>query len=253
VGILFAKTRTELLHFAPRVRPQYGTTNENPFDEPLGENEEEDPFHYAGSLVEQIAKAPFQEIATHTFSHYYACASWASVSTFAADIEAAKAIANARGVELKSIVFPRNQVNDLAVETIREAGLTHYRGNPDAWEWNHHAPAARAFRLADSYLPLRNSQAIIHPSSPTNVLATRFLRPVNSSVDPLRSFRVARIKREMTLAARNGGLYHLWWHPQNFGVHLDQNMNMLRDILNHHAMLDETFGMTSQTMAETSA
>lgn len=56
---------------------------------------------------------------------------------------------------------------------------------------------------------------------------------------------------DLTYAARQGLVYHLWWHPHNFGKHLEENMGMLRRILDRFHGLRERYGMQSKNMAET--
>ena len=41
------------------------------------------------------------------------------------------------------------------------------------------------------------------------------------------AIRLRRICASMDAAARNDKTFHLWWHPHNFGVHLDENMSVL--------------------------
>ena len=55
-----------------------------------GDSEADDPYHYALSMALRIAAVPGQEIATHTFSHYYCLEDGPSVQDFERDLEAAK-------------------------------------------------------------------------------------------------------------------------------------------------------------------
>src|SRR5439155_23877914 len=73
VGFLFCRTRAELLAAAPSLRPAYEDPKLDPYRamEEIGECEDTDPFHYAASLIALIRRRRFQEIASHTFSHYY--------------------------------------------------------------------------------------------------------------------------------------------------------------------------------------
>ena len=57
----------------------------------------------------------------------------------------------------------------------------------------------------------------------------------------------------MRHAARNGQVFHLWWHPHNFGSHVDDNMAILRQILAHYRALAEEHGMVSRNMGEVAA
>jgi hypothetical protein len=54
----------------------------------------------------------------------------------------------------------------------------------------------------------------------------------------------------MTFAAQNQLLFHLWWHPHNFGANTDLNVAFLRGILEHYASLRRQFQFQSLTMAE---
>ncbi len=53
----------------------------------------------------------------------------------------------------------------------------------------------------------------------------------------------------METAARRRKLFHLWWHPHNFGVDLQENLAFLRAILDCFRTLQELYGMRSMTMA----
>jgi hypothetical protein len=54
----------------------------------------------------------------------------------------------------------------------------------------------------------------------------------------------------MTDAAKRGRIYHLWWHPHNFGVHLDENLAFLRLVLDHYRLLRERYEFQSVTMSD---
>jgi hypothetical protein len=57
----------------------------------------------------------------------------------------------------------------------------------------------------------------------------------------------------MTAAARTGRIFHLWWHPHNFGVSLEENLAMLEAVLRHYRVLADTYGMQSQCMGDFAA
>lgn len=44
------------------------------------------------------------------------------------------------------------------------------------------------------------------------------LRPYSPRLSFLEGLRLRRIRHEMVHAAKKGELYHLWWHPYNFGA-----------------------------------
>jgi hypothetical protein len=53
-------------------------------------------------------------------------------------------------------------------------------------------------------------------------------------------------------AAVNRKIFHLWWHPHNFGVNTAQNIAFLKNILDHFHKLREDYGMASLNMGEIS-
>jgi hypothetical protein len=54
----------------------------------------------------------------------------------------------------------------------------------------------------------------------------------------------------MSWAADRSQVFHLWWHPHNFGTHLQENVATLAAVLDHLDVLRRTRGMQSFTMAE---
>ena len=54
----------------------------------------------------------------------------------------------------------------------------------------------------------------------------------------------------MTYAAKNNELFHLWWHPHNFGKDIETNMVFLMKILEHYKKLNVNYNMQSLNMGE---
>jgi peptidoglycan/xylan/chitin deacetylase (PgdA/CDA1 family) len=261
VGFLFFGRSSELLRALPAELPQYDDPRLSPYAEmgTIGEDEAGDPFHFGRALLERIRSSPSQEIGTHTFSHYYCLEPRQSLTAFRADLQAAVAAAADFGVVLRSIVFPRNQYDEEHLRICGEVGLKAFRGNPQSWIYRPRILAdqtrwLRAARLIDSYCNLSSHNCYSLEDSagdlPMNVPASRFLRPYSANVSAAQTLQERRIKDDLTYAARQGLAYHLWWHPHNFGVHLEENMGMLRHILDHFRGLREQYGMQSKNMAE---
>ncbi|MGB8704912.1 MAG: polysaccharide deacetylase, partial [Gillisia sp.] len=55
---------------------------------------------------------------------------------------------------------------------------------------------------------------------------------------------------EMSLAAKNNEIYHLWWHPHNFGENPKESLNDLRTILRHYKSLQKENNFQSVNMEE---
>jgi peptidoglycan/xylan/chitin deacetylase (PgdA/CDA1 family) len=261
VGMLFCESKEELLERLPERRPAYANGRLSPYDDALavGAGERADPVHFAPSLIRQVAATPGQEVATHTFSHYYCLEPGQTLEDFEADLQAAVDVAHAAGVELRSIVFPRNQVNPAYLPACRERGLIAFRGTQRAWMHQprsdfEETPIRRAARLADAYAPISPPHARRAqdpgPAGLVEVPASRFLRPRSRTLAPLERRKVGRVAGELERAARDGAVYHLWWHPHNFGVDQDQHLAQLNAVLSRFSRLRDEGRMRSLTMAE---
>lgn len=260
VGFLFARSREELERFSPAIRPAYNDPALSPYGEPLGNGEADDPLHFAPTLIDAIRRADRQELATHTFSHYYCLEPGQTREAFEADIRSALAIAEQHGVRPRTIVFPRNQHNPAYADVLLEAGITCYRGNPPGLIYRPTDAEGnirwmRAARLADSYLDLSGSAAVpwdrvLEPGGMCNVPASRFLRPYTPRLRSLEPLRLRRMVRALRQAARAREIFHLWWHPHNFGTHMEENLGTLRKFLESFDENRRGYGMRSLTMDE---
>ncbi len=261
-GFLFARDCAERGRFDPALRPAYADARLDPYVEAIGDGEADDPLRFAPSLVDRIAAAPEHEIATHTYSHYYALEDGQTRETFAADMAAACAIAAVQGHTLRSIVLPRNQINPAYADVLREAGIVAYRGNPPAWMYRAEPYRAetlvkRAARLADAHLPLTGDltqgwDEVMQPGGLADVRGSAFLRPFsgNALLDRLHERRIAGgIER----AARDGRIFHLWWHPHNFGVRMGDHLTRLERLLQRVDALRARHGLRAMTMGEVAA
>ena len=157
-----------------------------------------------------------------------------------------------------SLVFPRNQINEIYLPVLVNNGIRVYRGNPESWiykprKFSAEVPFIRLCRLLDTYFPIsgNNTFAITKNAGlPVNIPASRFLKPYNKKLAWLEKLKLRRIMNEMTHAAKKKELYHLWWHPHNFGINIKENMENLTVLLNHYEFLHEKYGFANLTMKE---
>ncbi len=260
VGFLFFPDKTTLLDALPDPRPAYTNKEIDLYD--YLRHEALDPKgHFAPDLIRKIARTPHQEVASHTFSHYYCLEEGQNEASFAADLDAAQKCAAPFGLSLKSLVFPRNQANDDYLPLLPRYGFRAYRGNEEGWLYEATDEASkksllrRLGRICDSYLNLSGHhtysiEALAHKAPPYDIPASRFLRPYSRALAPLDPLKLRRIKAGMREAARKGHLYHLWWHPHNFGLHTERHLAYLEEILEEYTRLEERYGMRSCTMSE---
>lgn len=210
---------------------------------------------FARPLVERILEADGQELGSHTFSHFYCKAKDATPAGFVDDLARAASLAAEMGVVYRTIVFPRNQISPEFLALLPAAGILVYRGNAQHWLYRNGdavpgGTAGRVMRLADAFVPLSGSCCRREQvdGALVNVPASAFLYAWSAFSGPLMAVRLHRIKQGMTEAARTGSLFHLWWHPHNFGINIEANLAMLEQVLLHYRMLADTYGMESRCM-----
>jgi hypothetical protein len=249
--------------FSPPIRPQYEDSALDPYQEQIGQSEDEDLLHFAPSIIREIQRRPRQEIGSHTFSHYYCKEAGQDKTAFAADLESAIRIAENSGVQLKSIVFPRNQVNPAYRDILLRQGIVAYRGNQTSWMYRFSGKSndrfwTRGARLCDAYLPISGLNLckwdeLAEEGGLCNVRAGAFLRPYCRGLRAFDGLRIRRIAECLKAAAISKRIFHLWWHPHNFGAFPDQNLWALRSIIATYAYWRDRTGMQSMNMQEIAA
>jgi peptidoglycan/xylan/chitin deacetylase (PgdA/CDA1 family) len=260
VGFLFARNKQHLMDHLPELRPSYTKRRLDPyaFLDEIGEDERSDPFHYAASILDAIAEVPGQEIASHTFSHYYCLEDGQTEQEFEADMRAAAEIGAPFGNVTRALVFPRGQHNPAYDATLARLGVEAYRIPPSFFPYrpcriDEENLAQRGLRLVDSYLPVGGSYADAPHPDATGMVPLRaglFLRPYSPSRRKLEPLRMHRIHRAMQHAAQQGRDFHLWWHPHNFGSNTRQNLTMLEAVLAEHPALRDQHAWPSRNMSE---
>lgn len=258
VGMLFNENWTEWQKNLPAIHPEYVNPNISAYNYAKSvPNNEVEEMCFAKDLILQIMNTPFQEVATHTYSHYYCLESGQTLESFEADLKMAITIAKDMGISLKSLVFPRNQFNEDYLKVCYELGIENVRSNPANWYWTNvqgDSLKDKIFRTGDAYLGLNDksyklSEIKVVKDQPISQKASRLLRPYSSS-NIVNSLKLKRIKSEMTKAAKKGEIYHLWWHPHNFGNNPEYNFKDLKEILSHYSYCHSKYGFNSLNMME---
>ena len=261
VGLLFCKDMDELNNNLPDQIPHYDSALLNAY-EYINEHATPNQLkHFSPEVILKISKVTGQEIGTHTFSHYYCSEKGQSIDEFDCDIESAVKIAKKFDLDINSLVFPRNQYNVEYLEVLKKYNITSYRGNEEYWVYRDGSKPddgyfKRAIRLLDSYINISGYNCLsfkeISNTFPYNISASYFLRPFSNKLKYFDRFKEKRILDSMTHAAKNNLVFHLWWHPHNFGINLGKNMSFLLEIMRHYKKLENKYGMTSLNMGEIS-
>ncbi|MFI1773829.1 polysaccharide deacetylase family protein [Thalassobellus citreus] len=261
VGFLFADNKKEIKKFMPTLLPNYTDQNLNPYRllNEIGDDEKMAPLHYSKSNIKLIKQTGNHEIGTHTFSHYYCLASGQNSSEFDEDLKSAKKIADTMGIGLTSIVFPKNQINKQHLEICKNNGITNYRGAEKHNIYNYpnfNTKKKKLLRFIDNYINVSgyNTYPINNISKDSsgliNLPSSRFLRPYIPKLAFLEFLKIKRIQKAMKHAAINNELFHLWWHPHNFGANMNENFENLENIFKTYANLNKKHQFKSVTMTE---
>lgn len=260
VGMLFAKDKNDIKKYIPKQKPNYFNNALNAYDLLEGITANDEKIYFAQDLVTKIKNDPLHEVGTHTFCHYYCHEKGQNLNDFKADIDSAITIAKSLDIQTKSIVFPRNQVQNDYLKICEDSGIETYRGN--CW-FNFNNDSRKLIlkeyclvllRVIDSYFNISGSNSFklenhnFKDSKLINIPASRFLRPYNSRLKFMESLKVNRIKKAMTKAAKQNKVYHLWWHPHNFANDINENFKNFSEILQHYDTLKTKYGFESITM-----
>jgi peptidoglycan/xylan/chitin deacetylase (PgdA/CDA1 family) len=258
VGFLFFPDLETLKQNLPDTKPHYQNTMLDPYM--YIENNSIEAYHFIPNIIKKIASVEHQEIGTHTFSHFYCLEDGQNIHQFEADIEAAASITKKElGKDIKSIIFPRNQWNETYLPVLTQYNILSFRGTEKHWIYNASDEAGnnlakRALRLLDAYINITGYHTYalnsVDTTQPYNLPASRFLRPVSSSRSFFEPLRLNRVLDAMTYAAKSNKVYHLWWHPHNFGADMNANIEFLEKILSHFSQLQKTYRMQSLNMQE---
>ena len=263
IGFIFYKDRDSLIKDLPVIKPNYANEllSSYLYLNKIRLNNELDHFHSAPSLIKMINNFPHQEVGTHTFSHYYCLEEGQNLETFKADLMSAIKIAKNYDIIIESIVFPRNQFNHEYLNICKELGIRAFRGNQSSWIYRplkeeNVSVFIKLLRFIDRNFNITGHNTFsfnqINKSIPINIKASRFLYWYSKRFKVLEPLRLKRILSDLTYAAKKGEIYHLWWHPHNFGVNQEENVLFLEKILMHFIRLKKKYGMKSLNMGELS-
>ncbi len=258
VGMLFNENWEEWEFNQPNQLPHYQNSKLSAYS--FGEkikSKETEKYCFAPKVIQKINGTAGQELGTHTYSHYYCLETGPKKEDFQADLQMAVKVSKNVNSTLKSLVFPRNQIKEDYLDICRSLGLVNVRSNPSSWYWSDTQSETLSTKLArtgDAYFSLGkksySSEGLkVHENGLIEQKASRFLRPVENNF-LLRKLKITRILSEMTYAAKNNQVYHLWWHPHNFGHKPEESLKDLKILIAHYLNLKNTYAFQSLTMQQ---
>lgn len=234
------------------VRPEYPWFEGDWFGDDPGSNWRRAPHWYAPDLVEAVLDCPVEmEIGCHTFSHVIAGAPGCSREAFASELDACLSVAARWGLDLRSFVFPKNEIGHLDV--LREKGFTCFRGGiRPSWERWAVGPlgrVARGVRWTTPMPPLTARPS--HRDGLWDLPATSFYlhRGGAAGAIPV-SWRARRAEAGIDRAAEEASIFHLYFHPFNLATDPDGLLAGLERIFRHVDRRRRAGDLANPTMGE---
>jgi len=207
----------------------------------------------APDVVERIRSAkPKQEIGSHSFAHIVYDEERANGAAIAADVRLAKETHAAHGVPFETFVFPCNCSG--FKEVLREAGIRIYRGHTRRW-YDGVRPRAlwRLMNLVTHALGVtppvvtaeRDEYGVINV--PDSMLLYH-RQGVRRLITPWAQERMAR--RGLESAARQGKIFHMWFHPSNIAYRIEEQCAVMEKVLRHAQEMIQRGELENATMGE---
>ena len=201
------------------LTPRYPGSERNWHEPDPATSRDSDPLWYGDDLLEMVLNAsPKHEIGCHTFSHLPLQGPSVTEEIARSQVDKCRDLAQDRGLEMRSFVFPRNRVAHLDV--LRESGFACYRGPERSWYTTLPRLLSRAGHFAHRFLGITPPvySGLEADSGLVNIPASMFLMPPTGvrSLIPGRS-RVRQAARGLRKSAESDALFHLWFHPWNIG------------------------------------
>lgn len=216
-------------------------------------------FFFCKNIIENLKKNNNVELASHTFSHYYCLEDGQTIEDFKQDLLFVQDNSKENNINIKSIIFPRNQVSQEYLNICKQLGFSHYRGTLNNFLYKTNKTESRysakgALRFLDTYFNISgyNTFNLCNTSHNgiINVPGSRFLRPYSRKFSFLEYLKIRRIKKSMKYAAQNNQIYHLWWHPHNFGQNMTENLANLEAICKYYKQLNKEYNFKSSFISD---
>lgn len=209
------------------------------------------PEWFGESLVETIRRArPRQEIGFHSFSHVPFGLQGMTRERAIAEYSYCVQVARESGIPARSFVFPRNLVAYL--RELRDAGFDCFRDVDEVpLRFKNRTLTSIAMVWAD-FIGL--SPRMIKPSfkeglvSIPGSLMIRYAAGWRKYIPD--SSRLRRLRKGLELVRRNGGVFHVWFHPENLYAERPRLENVVARFLQELGVLVRKGDICCMTMGQ---
>ena len=221
---------------------------------------ETDPFFYAPDVIDKIVVSrQDHEIASHTFTHAILGDPECSRKVAYSQLQECRKLARDKGIDLVSVVFPRNSIGHLDV--LCELGFVSFRGVEQNWysALNSASTASKSCRYLDklmAFTPPCYKEFTCYRMTTAqpclvDVPASMFYPPYGGLWNLVGlSRRVSQARKGIVEAVRKRALFHLWFHPFNLASS-PLLLEGLEEVLASVSKEVKAGNIESLTMAET--
>jgi hypothetical protein len=209
------------------------------------------PEWFGASLVEMIRRAkPEQEIGFHSFSHVLFGCTGMTRERATAEYNHCVQTARELGIPTTCFVFPRNLVAYLA--DLRDAGFTCFRDvDAPPFRFASKKLTSIGMVLAD-FAGL--SPRMVEPSLKAGMVAIPGSLSIRSAAGWRKyipdSSRLRRLRKGLERLRRSGGVFHVWFHPENLYAEWPRFENVVVRFLEELGILVRNGDLRCLTMGQ---
>jgi hypothetical protein len=218
---------------------------------PKGGDESTHPEWFGASLVEMIRNAhPEQEIGFHSFSHVPFGRAGMTRERAIAEYQRCMQIARELGIPPRSFVFPRNSVAYVA--ELGDAGFTCFRDVDQLpVRFANGNLTSIAMILAD-FAGL--APRMVEPSLKEGIVSIPGSLMIRYAAGWRRlipdSSRLRRLRKGLEIVRRKGGVFHVWFHPENLYAEWPRLENVVARFLEELGVLVRNGEVRCVTMGQ---
>jgi hypothetical protein len=198
---------------------------------PRDGNEATHPEWFGASLVEKIRSAqPKQEIGFHSFSHV-PFSSGITHERASAEFRYCAQTAKNLGLATTSFVYPRNLVAYLP--ELREAGFICFRDVDELAIGSPQSKLGSLYMVCADFLGL--APRVVEPSVKEGLVAVpgslliRYAAGWRKYIPD--ASRLRRLRKGLERVRREGGVFHVWFHPENLYAEWPRLENVVAQFL----------------------
>ncbi|MFC7139034.1 polysaccharide deacetylase family protein [Halosimplex aquaticum] len=167
-------------------------------------------------LIERVRESgPDHEIGSHTYSHVLFGDDQTTGDVAAAELARSRAVADEQGIDLRSLVFPRNELGHR--DKLAEHGFDAYRGGrPTPRRTLPEKLKTVAFGSGHPPVvtPATDEYGLVN--IPASLYLYSFEGPALRATKPFVGDPIVElVERGLDAAAESEGVLHLWLHPNN--------------------------------------